>query len=88
MFASSPELWWAVVASTIVFLILGVGIVIIIVQNQRRHISAQMEKMAVLRKSEQEYSDLFNNVSDVVFVHSLDGNILRINDALTTLLGF
>lgn len=88
MFASSPELWWAVVASTIVFLILGVGIVIIIVQNQRRHISAQREKMAVLRKSEQEYSDLFNNVSDVVFVHSLDGNILRINDALTTLLGF
>ena len=39
MFTSSPELWWAVVVSTIVFLILGVGIVVIIVQNQRRHIS-------------------------------------------------
>ncbi len=50
MFASSPELWWAVDVSTIVFLILAVGIVIIIVQNQGRHISAQRETMAVLRE--------------------------------------
>ncbi len=88
MFTSSPELWWAVVVSTVVFLTLGVGIVVIIVQNQRRHISAQRKTMAVLRKSEQEYSDLFNNVSDVVYVHSLEGNIQRINDALTKLLGY
>lgn len=44
--------------------------------------------MAELRKSEKQYSDLFDNVSDIVYIHSLDGEILKINAALSQFLGY
>lgn len=85
---STPEIWWAFIVGSIVLLAFGFGFIATILNHQRRLISAQKEKMGVLRRSEQEYGDLFNNVSDIVYVHSLDGIILRINDAMTKLLGY
>jgi PAS domain S-box-containing protein len=69
-------------------LTLGIGFIATIVLNQRRLISAQREKMEALRTSEEKYSDLFNNVTDVVYIHSLDGKIKQINAAVTRHLGY
>lgn len=85
---SAPPLWWAFIIGTAGFLILGFGIIAIIVLSQRRYIAAQKEKMEALRKSQEQYSDLFNNVSDLIYIHSLDGNLLRVNPAVTKFLGY
>ncbi|RMF64573.1 MAG: PAS domain S-box protein, partial [Calditrichaeota bacterium] len=85
--ASPNELWWVFVVGTGVFLSLAVGIIAIVVLNQRRLLLAQREKMDALRKSEEEYSDLFHNVSDIVYIHSLDGTLLRVNARMCMFLG-
>ncbi|MFQ5605076.1 MAG: PAS domain S-box protein [bacterium] len=88
MFSPSFELWWAFIVGTIVLLMLGTSMILIIISSQRRFLAAQKEKMAELRKSEKQYSDLFDNVSDIVYIHSLDGEILKINAALSQFLGY
>jgi len=84
---SAPPLWWAFIIGTVGFIVLGVGIIVIIISSQRRYIAAQKEKMEALRKSQEQYSDLFNNVSDLIYIHSLEGNLLRANPAVTRFLG-
>ncbi len=86
--SSSFELWWAVIVGTVVLLTLGFGFIATIVINQRRLISAQQEKMEALQKSDEKYSDLFNNVTDLVYIHCLDGKIEQINAAVSQHLGY
>ncbi|MFQ5865137.1 MAG: PAS domain S-box protein [bacterium] len=88
MSASSFEIWWAFIVGTIVLLTLGIGFIVTIVLSQRTFIATQKEKMEALQKSKQKYTDLFNNVSDMVYIHSLDGKIQQINAAVTHHLGY
>ena len=86
--AFSPDIWWAFIIGTLVLMILGFGLVGSIFIYQRRLISAQREKMEAIRKRERQYSDLFNNVTDLVFIHSMEGTLLQVNAVLTKFLGF
>ena len=87
MLSTTPELWWAFVVGTIVFITLGIGIIATILLSQRRFITVQRGQMEALRKSQSQYKDLFDNISDSVYIHSLDGKLLRVNPAITDFLG-
>ena len=88
MFSETPAEIFFVTLASLAFVALSIGLVLIVVFNQRRRLRDQQKEMHQRRKSEQEYSDLFNNVSDLVFVHSHNGEIRKINDAATRLLGY
>jgi len=75
------DFWWTFAVGTIVFLVLSGTIVIIFFFHQR-------EKFKLLLESERKYGDLFNNVSDIIYVHSLSGEILEINKTATLLIGY
>ncbi len=80
--------WWLILAGTIV-LILFIGLVIVsILISNKKLLRLQQEKLEEIRKSEQMYADLFNNVSDLVYIHQFDGIILKINEAAERLLGY
>ncbi|MFQ5709955.1 MAG: PAS domain S-box protein [bacterium] len=88
MSAASSEILWPFIVATVTLFILGIGIIAIIVVNHQKIIRTQREKLEAIRRSEQNYTDLFNNVSDLVYVHSLDGQLLQINQAVTKQLGY
>ena len=83
----SVGLWWPVLIGTATFLILAGGLVLLLVKHHSIRQRIQRESMEALEKRAQQYSDLFNNVTDMVYVHSLDGEILQINRAVTTFFG-
>lgn len=81
-------IWWLVLAGSIT-LILLVGLIIVsILISNKKLLRLQQEKLEEIRKSEKMYADLFNNVSDLVYVHQFDGIILKINEAVERLLGY
>lgn len=88
MASVTEYIWWLILAGSIslIFLI-GLIIVSILISN-RKLLRLQQEKFEEIRKSEMMYADLFNNVSDLVYIHQLDGTILKINNAVETLLGY
>ncbi len=55
------------------------------VANQTRTIRAALEHEAAV---EQRYRDLFENASDVVYTHDLEGNLTSLNKAGETLSGY
>lgn len=82
------EIWWLILAGIIVlFTFIGIIVASVLVSN-RKLFRLQQEKLDEIRKSEKMYSDLFNNVNDLVFVHQFDGTILKINYAVEKLLGY
>ena len=83
----SVGFWWPVVIGTATFLILAAGLVTLLVNHHRIRRRMQNESMIALEKRARQYSDLFHNVSDIVYVHSLDGRVLQVNQAVTKLLG-
>jgi PAS domain S-box-containing protein len=82
------EILWIIVAMTVVILVIAFSLITLVVFNQRRFISIQKEKLREIEIREKKYSDLFNNVTDIVFIHSLDGTIIQISEAVHRLLGF
>ena len=88
MAALSNEIWWLILAAIIVlFIFIGLIISSVLISNKKL-LRVQQEKYNELRKSEKMYADLFNNVSDLVYIHQLDGTILKINQAVERLLGY
>ncbi|MFZ5584701.1 MAG: ATP-binding protein [Thermodesulfobacteriota bacterium] len=53
-----------------------------------QEIANRRQAQALLEKTEERYRALFNNVSDLVLSHDLDGRILSINPAVTKSLGY
>ncbi|MFI5253387.1 MAG: PAS domain S-box protein [Bacteroidota bacterium] len=84
---SSSEIWWELFLGTCVTVSFAVFFIATIAINQRRYIKIQRDKLEEVKKSESKYSDLFNNVTDVVFIHSLMGEILEINHSGLAFLG-
>ncbi len=84
----SSEIWWLILAGIItLFIFIGLIIVSVLISNKKL-IRVQQEKFNEIRKSEKMYADLFNNVSDLVYIHQFDGKILKINQAVEKLLGY
>lgn len=84
----SEHIWWLILAGSIViFLLVGLIIVSIIISNKKL-LRLQQERIDEIKKSEEMYADLFNNVSDLVYIHQFDGKILKINEAVEKLLGY
>ncbi len=52
-----------------------------------REIAERQRAEAALRASEARYRDLFDNISDCIFTHDLEGRFRTINPAVATLLG-
>jgi PAS domain S-box-containing protein len=82
----NAEVWWIIAIGTIVTVSFAIFLISTIVVNQRRFIRIQEDRLDEVKRSEEKYSDLFNNVTDVVFIHSLNGEILEINERGLTLL--
>ncbi len=88
MAALSNEIWWLILVAIIVlFIFIGLIVSSVLISNKKL-LRVQQEKYNELRKSEKMYADLFNNVSDLVYIHQFDGTILKINQAVDRLLGF
>lgn len=84
----SNEIWWLILAGLVVlFVLIGLIIVSVLISNKKL-LRVQQEKLNEIRKSEKMYADLFNNVSDLVYIHQFDGTILKINQAVEKLLGY
>ena len=84
----SLDFWWMLLVGTTVGLTLALGLILSVLISQRTKLKLEREKLALARASEKKYSDLFHNVSDIVYVHSLDGTILQVSRAATRLLGY
>ncbi|HQV33518.1 MAG TPA: PAS domain-containing protein, partial [Calditrichia bacterium] len=88
MQAESLNLLAVFLGGTTVLLMLVSGIVLSLMFSRRRLYKTQQEKLEAIQKSEQKYVDLFENVSDIVYVHDLEMRITQINQAITRELGF
>ncbi len=84
---SGVQLLWALMAGTTALLVFAVGLVLSMVLGQRRYLFAERRRLEELQHAEHRYMELFNNVSDIVYVHSLDGTILEINEAAKRCVG-
>lgn len=81
-------MWWLIVLSVVVLLIfIGLIIISILISN-RKLLRLQQERFEEIQRSERMYADLFDNVSDLVYIHQFDGKILKINQAARNLLGY
>lgn len=58
------------------------------IQVVARDITAQVAAEEALRRSEALYRDIFENVSDLLFMHDMDGIFLSINPAVERTLGY
>ena len=81
------EGWWPILATSFGFLALAVGLISSYVFLSRSRVGARREKAEIIRESERRYGTLFNAVSDIVYVHDLDGKVLDVNRRGSELLG-
>ncbi len=88
MSGPTSEFWWILLVGTIVALTLGIGMVALLFLNERTKARLQREHFALLEENERRYADLFENVSDLVYVHSATGVVLSVNRVASTLLGY
>ena len=81
--------WWILSVGTMVLLLFAAGYLAVLFAYRRESLRLWEEKLALAEKEEKRYSDLFNTVSDLVYVHSLgDGIVLQVNSAVTQILGY
>jgi len=88
MSTPTEEFWWFVFVGTTTALTLGIGFVVLLLIHERTKSRLQQEKFDLLAESEKRYTDLFENVSDLVYIHSLSGRLLTVNRMVTKLLGY
>jgi len=78
--------YWIIAMITGMTLVLIIAVIGNVVVNQRNKIRYHQEKIDLILKGERRYHDLFHGVSDIVYVHSLAGEILEINQRGASLL--
>ncbi|GEM_PF-1036309 len=84
----SSQALWLVILGTLALIILIFLIIVSVLINNRKLLHVQQEKLISIQKSEQQYADLFNNVTDLVYIHQFDGTITKINSAVKSILGY
>ena len=77
-----------VLVSTGVIFSLICAFILFLIISRTKILRKENEKMEAIRKGEKKYTELFENISDIVFIHSLDGVILDVNAAVFRELGF
>jgi len=58
------------------------------IRRGRRHRENLVSAMALLKESEAEYRELFENASDAIWIHDLEGKIIQANKATERLNGY
>jgi|GEM_PF-1333747 PAS domain S-box-containing protein len=86
--SQEADIIWAVVIGSIALFTLSSFIIVFVVLSQRKIIALQNKQLEQTQKSELRYSELFNNVNDIVYVLTLEGEILQVNNTATRLLGY
>lgn len=76
---SESGTYWIVVTVTGLTLVLVVAVIGAVVVNQRNRLRHRREKLDLVLANERRYHDLFHGVSDVVYMHSMTGEIVEIN---------
>jgi PAS domain S-box-containing protein len=71
--------YWIIIMITGMTLALAAAVVGAVVVNQRNRLRHNQEKLDLVLAGERRYHDLFHGVSDVVYVHTLAGEIVEIN---------
>lgn len=84
--APTVNFWWTLLIGTAAFLSLGIGLVTVLLVHERTKRKLESEKTTILRESERRYGDLFNNVTDLIYIHAIDGTILTVNESIAKLL--
>ena len=74
------NLGWTITIGTLIALSLALGFVLVLFYYERK-------RRTLERESEQKYSELFNGVTDLIYIHSAEGIIRQVNKSVTTLLG-
>lgn len=82
---TTTEFWWTLIIGTSVFLSLSIGLIAAIVYSQRRYVSAQEEKFAILKESEERFRHLVEE-TPVPTIVSRNGVISYVNAAVLSLL--
>jgi len=82
------EFWWTVIVWVSVSLVLLIGFASVLISQSRVRLRLQAEKIVAIEKSRKEYIDLFDNVSDIVFIHDLQGKFSVANQSVTRIFGY
>ncbi len=82
------DLWWKVIVGTAGITTIVAAFITSLFFREREKIRHAREKFALSEESERRYRDLFDNVTDLIYLHSPDGEIIDINRTLVERLGF
>jgi PAS domain S-box-containing protein len=83
----SIDFWWTLFVGTTAAMTLVVAFIVALFFNQRTKFRSQKEKFEIAQAGEKRYADLFNSVSDIIYVHSPSGVIVQVNQAVKNTLG-
>ncbi len=84
----AAPLFFTVTIFALVFVVLAAFVSIYLVKSWKENRLARDHQLQKLEKSENKYTSLFNNVSDIVFIHTLDGIVEEVNLTVTKELGY
>lgn len=79
---------WIIFAGTVTFIAVFAVAMAIVVFSRRRLLAQQEEKFRAIQESERRYADLFDNVTDLVYIHDFETTIQRVNRTVVKELGF
>ena len=74
--STTIDLLWVVIIGTGALLALAVSLIASLYISQRRYVAAQQEKMMALQESESRFRNLVENINDIYYICSADGNIV------------
>ncbi len=87
MASENIAFWWTVILWISVTIVIVVAFAGVLIAQGRARLRLQSEKMSAIEASHKEYVDLFQSVSDIVYVHDRKGRFLNINSSIHALIG-
>ncbi len=85
---TTPDFFISYLALAILGLAVFAFTAAVLRQVRQRERAVQQEKLDSIREHEQKYDELLNTISDIVFSHTLEGDVLHVNEAAFRTLGF
>ncbi len=82
------DLLWQVMIGTLGIMTLVVGFIVSLFYRERERRRHEREKFSLTEENERRYRDLFDNVTDLIYLHTPEGEITDINRTLVEQLGF
>jgi PAS domain S-box-containing protein len=80
--------WWALFIGTAGLLLLALSLVTALSIHRHSTLRLRREKSDAVEQSERKFTELFNTVSDIVYVHSPEGVIIQVNPSIGLILGY